>query len=805
MTHHLVGADSPTVGRDVELDLLRQTYSDTVARSRARVVNLVGEAGLGKSRLLDELDAWIRRRSEPARVFRARCSPEHRSIPLRGLRNLVTERFRIRDDDTTRDVVDKLQRGLSSLSSAHAEIVGQWLGFDLDDRDAVRDLAGNAEFGTTARGHLIAHIQSLLRDAPVVLLLDDLQWSDPASLDVIGHVVDAVPDAPVLVVCATRPTLFEDRPRWSAGPGDATSTIELSPLDVESGRRHVSDLVHRADVIPVELVDRVVEHAAGVPLHAEELVALLAEEGIILTDPRPWVIDTDRLHRFSVPIDLAGVIGARLAAASSDESAVLRHAAIIGQTFWDDALVATAEATGVGPSTHAEVASSLARLARRGFVRPLEWSAFNGCRQYVFGHKAVRDAAADSMTPAGRASAHRAAARWRELRSRERPGEHAGSIAEHLSQAGELARAADLLHEAAARADAGGAVQSALSFYQRSLACREATGTGHGVAATSTRIGLAHLLASLGQNDEAAATYATAEADAIGSGSHRLAANAMAGALRTAAARGDWDGSERLLERVRPLAERFGGEILGRFLSGHALLLIDGPHQDLAAAQRLTEEALGIWRTLDDPASELRALNEMALVNSKAGRPSEADRWYEEGLALARRVGDTSGEWMLLQNQAVLAHLEARAGRTSYERVLELYRSSLDRRRRLGLPYVLSLANLAQAEIEAGQLEVGEQDAREALRIGWSRHDPLDWTIAIIALAQVRLASDRLDDGLAILRGVLAHRRTPSVELEIDAVLGFHGVDRSLAATVTRDASGIDLAAVVARLLDEAR
>jgi tetratricopeptide (TPR) repeat protein len=205
-------------------------------------------------------------------------------------------------------------------------------------------------------------------------------------------------------------------------------------------------------------------------------------------------------------------------------------------------------------------------------------------------------------------------------------------------------------------------------------------------------------------------------------GSHRLAANAMAGALRTAAARGDWDESERLVERVRPLAERFGGEILGRYLSGHALLLIDGPHQDLDDAQRLIEQALEMWRELENPASELRALNELGLVSSRAGRPAQADRWYEDGLALARRVGDTSGEWMLLQNQAVLAHREARAGRADDARVLELYRSSLDRRRRLGLPYVLSLANLAQAqaqaqaEAEVGHLDDGRRNATEALR-----------------------------------------------------------------------------------------
>jgi tetratricopeptide (TPR) repeat protein len=722
-------------------------------------------------------------------------------MPLRTLRSLVTHRFKIRDDDTSVDVAATLRSGLSSLTSGQAEIVGHWLGFDLTDSEAVRDLAGNPEFGTIAFGHLTVHLQSLLTRAPVVLLLDDLQWSDPESLDVIGHMVDAFPNAPMLVVCATRPSLFEHRPRWSAGPGDATITIELAPLDDENRRTHVRDLLHRGNEIPAELVELVIDHTRGNPLHAEQLVALLIDNGVILTDRQPWDIDTDHLDRFTPPTSPTGVIRARLDALSPDESTVLRHASMIGRTFWDDTLVAAATATRAGPSTHAEIAATLSKLRQREFVHPHEWSVFTGCHEYAFRHALLQDASDETMPPAERSSVHRAAATWLERHCGDRLGENVGLLAQHLSQAGELDRAADLLHEAGARAGATSALQSALSFYQRSLRCREATGTGHDVAATATRIELAHLLASLGRNDEAAATYGTAESDATRSGSHRLAANAMAGALRTAAARGHWAESERLVERVRPLAERYGGDSLGRFLSGHALLLIDGPHQDLEAARRLTEQALDIWRALADPASELRALNEMALVSSKAGRLSEADRWYEDGLALARRVGDTSGEWMLLQNQAVLAHLEARAGRTDYARVLELYRSSLERRRRLGLPHILILANLAQAQVEAGQLEDGRRNAREALRIGWNRHDPLDWTIALITLAQIALTYDQLDEGLTILGAVLAQRRTPSLEREIDAVLDFHGIDRSTAVKGMTEAASTDLAAIVGQQL----
>lgn len=803
-SHEVLDADTPIVGRDVELGVLTSAYDDVVERGRARVVNLIGDPGLGKSRLLGELRGRIEREDHRARVLAARCDPDWGSTPRSVLRSLVAQLLEIRGDDPSTEVATKLRRELRSPTSREAEVAGHWLGFDLGDSEAVRDLTGNPEIGTIASGHVITHLRRLLTGAPVVVLLDDLHCSDPESLDTIGLVVDAFHDAPMLVVCAARPTLFEQRPRWSAGPRDATTTIELSPLDDDSRRRLVRSLLPRIDGGDGEL-DEVVESVAdgtgGNPFHAEQRIRMLVDDGVVSTDRAALTIEHGRLEHDRAPATLRDTLRARLDALAPDDRTVLEHASVIGQTFWDDAVVSSMATSGSRPSTHTDVASSLARLRTLGFVERHPASRFAGCREYAIAHPLLRAAASDAMGSTERASVHRAAAGWIERRSGDRIGERLGVLAEHLARAGELDRAADLLHEAGARAGSTGAVQSAVGFHRRSLACRDETGRGHDVAATSTRIELAHLLAAAGEYDEAAATYAAAESDARRTGSRRLAATAAAGALRTAAARGDWDEAERLVERVRPHAELFGGEILGRFLSGHALLLIDGPHQDLEAAGRLTERALEIWRESGDAAAELRAINELALVSRKAERPEDADRWYDEGLDLARRVGDTSGEWMLLQNRAVLAHLDARAGRTDYERVLELYRSSLDRRRRLGLPFVLSLANLAQAEVEAGRLDDGRRNAREALHIGWERHDPLDWTIALIALAQSAFVDGELDDGLTILGALLAERRTPSLEREIDAVLEFHAVDRSVAARTMQEAAGTDLTSIVARLL----
>lgn len=793
--------DVRSIGRHRELDSLRRVFDDVAEQRRVMVVNLIGVAGAGKSTLLRDLTTLLREWPGTPHVLYGRATVDGTSAP-RGVLRSVVGRGVIRNDDTSTEVVAKLRTLFPSLTPQHSAIVGHWLGFDLADADGVRDLIGNPEFGTIALGHLVEHFRTLVAEAPIALIIDDVETADAESLDAVVQLVDALGDAPLLVVCATDPALFDVRPNWSAAPDEATITMRLASLDDAHQHDHVVGLLGRSDGAAM-VADGVTATTGGNPLSARLIVETLVDDGIVVPLDGGWRVDVEQLVRVEAPQSPAAAAHRRLASLGPDEAVLVGYGATIGMSFWDDAVVALARARGQGAQTHAEALSLLDRLDAQGVIRRETWSAFTGCRQYRFTHAALRSAGLARLAPSERTDAELAAAGWLERHPRDRVGERVALIAEHLVRAGEDGRSADLFHEAASLAALTGAVQASLRWYERSLACRADAGTADGLAATSTRIEYAHLLAAAGRNDEAAATYRTAETDARRNGSQRLAANAMAGAMRTAAARGDWDEAGRLVEQVAPLAERFGGDILGRYLSGQALLLIDGPAQDLAVAERLTERSLQIWRELENPSAELRAFNELGLMSSKAGRPEQANAWYEQGLALARRVGDTSGEWILLQNQAVQAHLAARSGALGYDRAIELYRASLDRRRRLGLPHILILANLAQAEVESGRGADGTSHALEALRIGWSRHDPIDWTIALITLAQVAFVDDRPTDGLDILTALLAERRTPSLEREIAAVLKLHGVDRSVADAAFVESSGADLGSIVDHLLGD--
>jgi class 3 adenylate cyclase/tetratricopeptide (TPR) repeat protein len=776
------GVETPMVGREAELRGLQQAYLDATEHSCARLVSVIGEAGAGKSRLLHEFTEWLDLRPESIYHFKGRAVPDSRLAPRSLLREMFASRLEVFDDDGPDVVAQKLRSGLTPLTEREADIAGHWLGFDLGHSRAVRDLAGSPEFGTIAQSHLTHHLQSLLVDSPAV----------------IEHILHRLADTPLTVVSVARPTLNEHRPEWASGPG-APVRVELDALADADGRALVLAILQLADEVPEQLVDLVVDRAGGNPFHAEELVKMLIDDGVIRVEDERWHIESARLDRLSVPATLTGVMQARLDGLDPPELATLQHASVIGRTFWDDAVAELLD----GAASTTAIRSSLQTVGARDFIRHHPRSTFGGCQEYAFNHALLRDAAYETVLLRDRPRLHRIAAHWLERRSGERLGEHVGLLAEHLSRAGQLERAADLLHDAGRRARTSGALRAAVGYYERSLELRAQVEDEPGTAATATRIRLGDALSQLARYDDASTLFEDAARDAERLDDEQLVADAWANALRSALQRGDFDGAASLVERVRPIAERRGGEPLARFLDGAARLLAFGPEQDIDEALRVAARSLEVWRRLEDPVNELLALNTMVMVSNAAGNLQETERWLDEGLALARRLGDTSSEETLLMNQAVVSHQQARAGRGSYERTLELYRSSIERSNRLGLSETIGRVNLAQAEVEAGRLEDGAMHARSALRTGWRNKDELVTELCLVTLGQLAIAEGRIDEGVEILAILLAHRRTPSLVDEVTAALDFHGVESTTVDRVLETAPASALDALVRRLLDD--
>ena len=229
-TRGVEGVETRMIGRDAELAALQAAFGEAVAAAQPRVVAIIGEAGVGKSRLLYEFDNWVELRPERVRYFKGRATPALQGVPFSLWRDLFAFRFDILDSDSPAVALSKFRQGFvdSRRTTAEpggldvianqADIVGHWLGFDFSASPAVARLVGSPDFAVLAQAHFVRFVRALAAERGIALLLEDIHWADDSSLDLVNRLARAAQDdempAHLLIICLTRPSLFERLPEW---------------------------------------------------------------------------------------------------------------------------------------------------------------------------------------------------------------------------------------------------------------------------------------------------------------------------------------------------------------------------------------------------------------------------------------------------------------------------------------------------------------------------------------------------------------------------------------------------------------
>ena len=403
------------MGRELEKTLLVGTFERSAQQRSCQLVTVVGEPGVGKSRLCAELFAYIEDRPGLVRWRQGRCLPYGEGIAFWALGEIVKAECGILESDSAQAAEAKLEQALRADDPDYA-----WLKARLAPLVGAGGEPASQEESFTAWRRVL---ETWAETRETVLVFEDLQWADPALIAFLEHLADWAEGVPLLLLCTARPELYERHPTFGADARNA-QRINLAPLSDSDTAQLVSALLERA-VLPAETQRALLERAGGNPLYAEEFVRLLADHG------RPS-------GGTEVPESVQALIAARLDTLPAERKSLLQDASVLGKVFWAGALV------WMGDRDPAAVELALHELARKELVRPARISSMEGEHEYGFWHVLVRDVCYGQMPRAARAARHQAAAVWIEEKAGERVEDLADVLAYHYEAALELNRAAGL-------------------------------------------------------------------------------------------------------------------------------------------------------------------------------------------------------------------------------------------------------------------------------------------------------------------------------------------------------------------------
>lgn len=703
--------DAPLVGRARELQRLRSAYIDVREGGHCRVVTVLGEAGIGKTRLLRELVLPLR---EEALLLVGRCVSYGEGATYLPIAEAVRQA-----------ASEPSVRGIAKL------FVGEEDAEHIARR--VAELIGVSE-GPAAPGEafwaLRRLVEAIARERPVVLVLDDIHWAEPTLLDLIEYLGEWAA-APVLVLCAARSELVESRPAWG-GPTSTGFVIELEPLEP----REISELVVGLAEQPVEaaIERRIVDQAGGNPLFAEQLLALSVEAPELAGDP---------------PASVEALLASRIDRLDPRELAVLRRAAVIGRRF------SRAELADLTPRAEAErTERHLADLADRALIHARE-------HVFAFHHVLVRDVAYAGLPKSERADLHELAAAGLDRRDAaeevigyhlEQAHGYVTELALGADRAAHLARAAsERLGRAGIRAWQRADVSAAINLLSRAL---ELTPERHDLAC---ELGLA--LNNHGDQERAVEIFEEVIAQAHDH--HKLRAEVESGMLKAVADPHYAHTTLDVATRAIPALEAAGDDrALGRAWYGVAFVR-GGFFCEYAAQEEAIEQIAACYRRAAWPLSA--ALELLGLALGFGPRP--VDDAIERLTELAR---EDRSRWTRAVSSVWLGPLEAM--RANFDSA----RAHVDEARKAysdtGARYaVVDTCGRAAAAVEllAGFPERAEQSLREACAFLQERAHTSVLATRAAELANVLYEQGRYDDAAEWTRTA----RDSAGEEDLDAIL----------------------------------
>ena len=697
------GLEARLHGRDADLRLLKELFHSCVDRRSARLVSIVGVAGVGKSRLRWEFFKYVDGLVDLMLYHNGRCLSYGDGVAYWALAEMVRQRFGIAEEDSTEVAAERLVKGLEENipDAAEREFLRPRLGALLGVSEA--NLGREELF---AGWRLL--FERLADREPVILAFEDMQWADAGLLDFIEYLLEWAAGSPIFIVTFARPELSEARPGWPAGRRNATS-LYLEPLAADAMAELLDDLV--VD-LPDSLRNRIVQRAEGIPLYAVETVRSLIDRDAVVPKDGVYRLVGD-VGALDVPATLMSLIAARLDGLPADERTLIKDLAVLGGSF------PRAAVSSVCGAADADLERMLSDLVRREFlvVRSEKLSPDRG--QYMFAQSLLRTVAYDMLSKRERKSRHLTVAAH--LRATfENDGEDVAEVV--------AAHYRDALLAAESDPDAEGIRQEALMVYERAGRRAEAVGAP----------------------DKACALYSTA-AEIATEESERLGLRERAAEAARVAGRSQ-DAYELFAALRRDYLERDGR-------SRDWARLVTGEARSLARLGR-QDQAIEVYRdgieVLDDgtySADLSRAVAGLAHTMVLAGFPAEAAEWIDKALFLAQALDLPNDLCRALTTRATALSLLDRRP----EALIHVDAAiEMARRLKLGDEGLLAISIGSDIAMTSDRPNAVEY-ARAAVADAQRRGDRYSETISMSNLMYVLLHTDAWDEAERLLNEFLDH------------------------------------------------
>lgn len=739
------GIETQLVGRKNELEKMLEALQTVFEDGEMQTVSIIGEAGLGKSRLLFEFRDSVELMSEKVRVFNARATETMRGLPYSLVRDLFSFRFEILDDDSPQTARDKLVTGFLKLTEdsrflfadfkseaeMKAHFIGHLIGFDFSESPHIKGILDDLpQIHTRALLYAGQFFSAVSAEIPTVIYLDDLHWADDKSLDFFDYLVRNCADSKILVLEFARPSLFEHRPHWGEGQ-TARTRLNLAPLSKRESRALIEDILQKMpEGVPPKLQDLIISNAEGNPFYVEELVKMLIDRGAIITKTDEWTLDESRLGETEVPATLSGVLQARLDKLSVWEKIILQQASVIGREFWDKAV----ENFGA----EINIPTVLESLRRKELLYRHETSAFSGTTEYLFKHALLRDAVYETVLLGERRKWHEKTAEWLIETSGKRADEYAATVAAHFEKSQNLAQTAEWFGRAGEQSIQTYTPQSAIAYFQKALNYAEQESEispeqilnwqrGLGLA-FQTQAKFAESIEALRKslkiaqdiNDKLSQIRIlySISASQFEKGETRAAFESAAEGVRIAGEAGDDENIQTDLS-------------LSLYRQGRATLAL-GNYEDAIA---LGEKGLKIAEKYGEKGFSAKVLcyHLLAATNIMLGRFEQSVFYEEKEIALSRKIGNKRTEANGLNSFGEILRLSG-----DYEKAAVKYNEALKLAREIGnrSSELMILSNLGGALVGTGEYEKAEFSLKKVIEmLGNTEHFILPETLQFLAEA----------------------------------------------------------------------